>query len=129
MRALFLTLINLIILSFIACEEPRPCSSDDDCREGFRCDLKVYVGECVEVVAVVRCGDQLCAAPEVCVRGEVCAIPEGGGEGGPVAGFNGGANSGVEVSGTESQVQGSQVRRSQVRRSRVAIIPMQVCQM
>ena len=37
--------IPLSILMILGCEDPKACSSDEDCREGYRCDLEVYVGE------------------------------------------------------------------------------------
>lgn len=93
------------LITLVGCEEPKSCESDADCREGYRCDLKVYVGECVEVVRVVRCGDQLCQAPEVCIRDEVCVVVErndmnpggmsGGGVEPPIGGSIGGSTSGV----------------------------------
>ena len=68
----FLVSILLAIFAGVSCEEPEPCRSDADCREGYRCDLQVYVGECIKAVRVVRCGEFLCQAPEVCINGERC---------------------------------------------------------
>ena len=68
-------LITLLALASLACsEEPSKCTSDDDCREGFVCDLELYKGECVQAVRVIRCGERLCQyPPEVCVR-DTCVV-------------------------------------------------------
>ena len=112
LRALTLSgVLALTAITTLSCEEPKACGSDEDCREGYRCDLNIYVGECVEIVRVVRCGDDLCQAPEVCVRGEVCAIVDrddmrtggmtSGGADVPLAGVSsGGASAGTSAGAT-----------------------------
>ena len=117
-KRLVMTSITWICV-VLGCEDPRACSSDEDCREGYRCDLEVYVGECVEVVRVVRCGDQLCRAPEVCVGGEGCRIIDRTGTqagmrppGGDQAGTLGGVQPGGQVGGQVSDQSGTQAGQS-----------------
>lgn len=56
-----------------------PCDRDEDCREGFRCDLTLYAGECVQSVYVIRCGENLCQyGREACVGGECLPLADGG---------------------------------------------------
>lgn len=52
-------------------DEPARCEQDSDCREGYRCDQKIYVGECVQLQDVIACGPTLCFYPqERCIQDE-----------------------------------------------------------
>lgn len=69
-----------LLLALLGCSDAvSPCSTDDDCREGFRCDTTLYAGECVQSIYVIRCGEQLCAyGRESCIGGECLPLPDGG---------------------------------------------------
>lgn len=54
-----------------SCDEPKSCQSDQDCAAGYRCDLEGY---CTQLTAYVRCGEQLCFAPEICINGQSCMV-------------------------------------------------------
>lgn len=107
MRALllFLNVRPLLILYLLvapigfACEDdgPNRCEQDRDCREGYRCDLKIYVGECVQKQEVISCGDTLCFYPqERCVQEECVPVEVSdmdatlGGEINPLGGISAG---------------------------------------
>ncbi len=69
-------MIYLIFFSFLiqSCTEAvvAKCGKDTDCREGYVCDLEVYVGECIK--KQIRCGTGLCASNQVC-QNNVCIDP------------------------------------------------------
>lgn len=76
-RVMFTTTLSLTLalLGGAGCQEdPALCERDEDCREGFVCDLVIYKGECVQPVSVITCGERLCQYPlEVCVR-DTCVL-------------------------------------------------------
>lgn len=67
-----LTLILIGVMSSIttlSCDDARSCKSNQDCAEDYYCDEEGY---CTQLTAFVRCGEQKCFAPEVCVDGLRC---------------------------------------------------------
>ena len=70
----------LCIVVIVSCDDqPRiaQCESDDDCRQGYKCDLETYVGECVQRREVIGCGDQYCSATEErCVQNTCILLTE-----------------------------------------------------
>ena len=52
-----LLLVGLAIWG-VACSDSSiqfvACTSDADCRDGYMCDLNVYVGECIQSQQVIR---------------------------------------------------------------------------
>ena len=83
LRSRLTQLIGVLTLSMLAfitgCETPA-CKSNDDCREGLVCDLKFFVGECVEELRFVNCGTDRCYIPEICVN-DRCVIADQAGSG------------------------------------------------
>lgn len=69
-----------LLVALAGCSDAvAPCSTDDDCRQGFRCDTTLYAGECVQSIYVIRCGEQLCAyGREMCSNGECLPLADGG---------------------------------------------------
>lgn len=52
-----------VILILFACDDESQitrCTNNDDCRDGYSCDLEVYVGECVLRRQVQACGSAYC---------------------------------------------------------------------
>ena len=99
-----LLLISLICLVFplmsIGCDDDEPvrCEQDSDCREGYRCDLKIYVGECIQQQDVITCGSTLCFYPqERCVQERCVEASEVLDMEPPLAGLSGGADGGVSA--------------------------------
>ena len=72
----YLILALFTFFGTLSCDESKSCGSNQDCSEGFYCDLEGY---CTQLTAFVRCGDQKCFAPEVCVNGQSCMVVEQGG--------------------------------------------------
>ncbi|MCA9558714.1 MAG: hypothetical protein KC583_09130, partial [Myxococcales bacterium] len=72
-----------------------PCTRDEDCRDGYRCDLTLYAGQCVQNVYVFRCGPNLCRyGVEQCVEERCVRLVDGGMDGrdqggGGAGGFGG----------------------------------------
>lgn len=78
-HALALLLIGGLCALGACSDAVAPCNTDDDCREGFRCDTSLYEGECVQSIYVIRCGDQLCTyGRETCVGGECLPLSDMG---------------------------------------------------
>ncbi len=72
-------LLAFAALALSCSDAVNPCATDDDCREGFRCDTTLYAGECVQSVYVIRCGDRLCAyGREMCIGGECLPLSDMG---------------------------------------------------
>jgi len=80
--------LSLIALSALCCtllwacddEEASRCQQDSDCREGYRCDQTLYVGECVQQQEVISCGEGFCFYPQERCLEERC-VPAGGSSG------------------------------------------------
>ena len=72
----------LIVLS--ACDDQNDlsqCRSDSDCREGYTCDLEIYIGECIRRTEVKVCGGVYCiASSERCIDNTCIPIESAGGE-------------------------------------------------
>ncbi len=62
----FLSTLSLLFITLLSCSDPIPtkCESNSDCREGYICDLEVYIGECIK--KQIRCGAVLCNIDQVC---------------------------------------------------------------
>ena len=82
-----------LLLSGCDDEQRAQCRSDDDCREGYRCDLVMYVGECIKRQQVQACGEIYCRLPdERCLQDRCVAVEGeaggsvGGGMGGDIVG-------------------------------------------
>ena len=67
--------LAFLILSWLSfgCDQTRSCKADEECTQGYYCDLDGY---CTQLTAYVTCGDQRCFAPEVCANNQICVIPE-----------------------------------------------------
>ena len=68
---LWITIATALFTFNWACEESaqvRDCTSDADCRSGYTCDLVTFVGECVQQLRYIPCGEDQCFVPdEMCV--------------------------------------------------------------
>ena len=73
-------LIAISITLPISCNDvPRskPCATDTDCREGYTCDLIMFVGECVQRQMIQACGDTYCLIPQERCEQDQCIFNEG----------------------------------------------------
>lgn len=84
------SILSFILISavfWLACEDSTICKGPEDCSEGYFCDSEGY---CTQLTAFVRCGEDRCFAPQICVDGLRCEdVDRGGGTGGvdaPLAG-------------------------------------------
>jgi hypothetical protein len=86
---------------YMGCDdEPDRCEQDSDCREGYRCDLKIYVGECIQQQDVITCGSTLCFYPqERCVQERCVEASEVSDMEPPLAGLSGGSGGGGSSGG------------------------------
>ncbi len=74
-----LALVSLAGLALSCAGSEADCTSDNDCREGFRCDLQLYKGDCVQKVYVTACGDTFCQWPyQGCSDGVCVDLRDGG---------------------------------------------------
>ena len=101
-------LIFTLVAWVISCEESSLCRGPEDCAEGFFCDSEGY---CTQLTAYVRCGDDRCFSPEVCVDGLRCEeVLRGGAE-------SGGAERGgtdIPLANVDANVGGEPLDRGQM---------------
>jgi hypothetical protein len=68
---LWIPILTALLTLNWGCEEGahvRECTSDADCRSGYSCDLLIFVGECVQQLKYIPCGEDQCFVPdEMCV--------------------------------------------------------------
>ena len=105
-----------MILYLYACDDGDQtgrCTSDNDCREGYSCDLEIYVGDCVQRRQVQVCGANYCVVGEERCQDNNCVpFVEVGVEAGVEAGIQAGVEAGIQAgiqagieAGTEAGIQ------------------------